>query len=74
MSESHFDETQAYFASIAESYDRLQPVVAGPAYQAGLDFVLKLIPHEPEDAFTCVELGCGTAALVIAAEKKGEER
>lgn len=66
MSESHFDETQAYFAAIAESYDRLQPVVAGPAYQAGLDLMLDLIPHEPDDAFTCVELGCGTAALTKA--------
>ncbi len=63
MSESHFDRSQAYFAAIAESYDRLQPVIAGPNYQAGLDFVLTLIPHEPEDAFVCVELGCGTAAL-----------
>ncbi len=63
MSESHFDDRQAYFAAIAESYDRLQPVVAGPGYQAGLDFMLELTPREPSDAFVCVELGCGTAAL-----------
>jgi hypothetical protein len=47
MSESDFDDRRAYFAAIAESYDRLQPVIAGPGYQAGLDFVLKLVPHEP---------------------------
>lgn len=45
--ESYFDDSQAYFAAIAESYDRLQPVIAGPSYQAGLDFALKLVPHEP---------------------------
>jgi len=45
--ESYFDDSQACFAAIAESYDRLQPVIAGPGYQAGLDFVLKLVPHEP---------------------------
>jgi ubiquinone/menaquinone biosynthesis C-methylase UbiE len=66
MSESRFDDSQAYFAAIAEAYDCLQPVVAGPAYQAGLDFVIEVIPHEPDDAFTCVELGCGTAALTEA--------
>ena len=53
----------AYFASIADTYERLQPVVAGPGYRAGLDFVLDLIPHQTEDAFVSVELGCGTAAL-----------
>jgi len=26
MSESHFDETQSYFAAVAESYDRLADV------------------------------------------------
>ncbi len=52
-----------YFASVAESYDRLQPVVAGPSYEAGLAFVLDLIPHQGRDVFTCVELGCGTATL-----------
>jgi len=66
MSESDFDDTQAYFAAIAESYDRLQPVVAGPGYQAGLDFVLKLVPHDEGEAFTAVELGCGTASLTAA--------
>jgi ubiquinone/menaquinone biosynthesis C-methylase UbiE len=28
--------------------------------------MVDLIAHEPEDAFTCVELGCGTAALTHA--------
>ena len=63
MSESDFDDSQAYFAAIAETYDRLQPVIAGPEYRAGLDFVLDLVPREPADAFTAVELGCGTAEL-----------
>lgn len=58
-----FSTDRAYFAAIAETYDRLQPVIAGPSYQAGLDFVLDLVPHEPDDAFTVVELGCGTAEL-----------
>ncbi len=66
MSESDFDDGQAYFAAIAETYDRLQPVIAGPDYRAGLDFVLDLVPREPADAFTAVELGCGTAALTEA--------
>jgi trans-aconitate methyltransferase len=52
-----------YFAAVAKSYDRLQPVIAGPSYQAGLDLVLVLVPREPEDAFAVVELGCGTAEL-----------
>jgi len=53
----------AYFASVAGSYDRLQPIVAGPSYEAGLAFILEFLPQEPDDAFTCVELGCGTATL-----------
>lgn len=52
-----------YFASVAESYDRLQPVIAGPSYEAGLGFVLDFLPREAGNAFTCVELGCGTATL-----------
>jgi ubiquinone/menaquinone biosynthesis C-methylase UbiE len=63
MSEPCFDDSQAYFAAVAESYDRLQPVVAGPSYSAGLGFVLDLVPHQPDDEFTAVELGCGTATL-----------
>jgi ubiquinone/menaquinone biosynthesis C-methylase UbiE len=65
MSE-HGPRDESYFAAIAQSYDRLQPVVAGPAYQAGLDFILTLIPHESDERFVCVELGCGTAALTAA--------
>jgi len=53
-----------YFASVAEGYDRTQPVMAGPAYAAGLSFVLDLIPYEADVPFTCVELGCGTATLL----------
>ena len=57
------DGEDSYFASVAESYDRLQPIVAGPSYEAGLSFVLEFLPHSADDAFTCVELGCGTATL-----------
>jgi len=56
-------EGDSYFVPVAESYDRLQPIVAGPSYQAGLAFVLEFLPQEPAHAFTCVELGCGTATL-----------
>ena len=41
------DTDSDYFATTVQTYDRLQPVIAGPGYQAGLDFVLKLVPHEP---------------------------
>jgi len=57
------DDPKSYFASVAESYDRLQPILAGPAYEAGLAFVLDLVPHQEQDAFICVELGCGTGTL-----------
>lgn len=53
----------SYFASVAESYDRLQPIMAGPSYEAGLAFVLQFLPHDADDAFVCVELGCGTGTL-----------
>ena len=66
MSEPSFEDNRAYFAAIAETYDRLQPVVAGPGYQAGLDFALKLVPRDEAEAFTAVELGCGTASLTAA--------
>ncbi len=54
----------SYFAGIAENYDRMQPIMAGPAYKAGLDFLVGLIPFEESEAFTCVELGCGTATVL----------
>jgi ubiquinone/menaquinone biosynthesis C-methylase UbiE len=52
-----------YFAAVADSYDRLQPIVAGPWYRSGLDFVCELVPYEPSEEFVFVELGCGTATL-----------
>jgi len=55
--------TDDYFASVAESYDRLQPIVAGPWYEAGLAMVRDMVPHESKEAFSFVELGCGTAVL-----------
>jgi len=33
--EEESDGEKAYFGAVAESYDRLQPVIAGPGYQAG---------------------------------------
>jgi SAM-dependent methyltransferase len=50
-----------YFATVAESYDRLQPILAGPSYGKGLDMIVDLIPFEPDAAFEFVELGSGTA-------------
>ena len=61
--DTHFDADRDYFAAIAESYDRIQPIIAGPSYRAGLAFLLELVPRESDEAFTFVELGCGTAAL-----------
>ena len=66
MSATDFDGDRDYFAATAQTYDRLQPIVAGLGYQAGIDFVLDLIPQEPDDAFVSVELGCGTASLTEA--------
>lgn len=50
-----------YFATVAESYDRLQPILAGPSYNKGLDIIVDLIPFDANDTFQFVELGCGTA-------------
>lgn len=52
-----------YFGQIADSYDRIQPIVVGPAYESGLQMVVDLILYEPDDVFQFVELGCGTAEL-----------
>ena len=54
-------EEQRYFEAVAESYDRLQPILAGPSYSRGLDMIVELIPFDQGDAFEFVELGCGTA-------------
>ena len=56
------DDT-AYFSQVAASYDRLQPILAGPAYEAGMAAVLDLVPHGPGEAFRFVDLACGTATL-----------
>ncbi|UCC69226.1 MAG: hypothetical protein JSV79_04735 [Armatimonadota bacterium] len=52
--DTHFDADRDYFAAIADSYDRLQPIIAGPSYREGLAFLLELVPHEPDEAFTFV--------------------
>jgi SAM-dependent methyltransferase len=50
-----------YFAGIAETYDRLQPILVGPAYEEGLKILVSLVPYEQNASFSIVELGCGTA-------------
>ena len=53
-------ENFSYFANIAESYDRIQPVLS-PPYARGLEMIVDLIPFEPGEPFEFVDLGCGTA-------------
>ena len=53
-------ESGDYFAAVAESYDRLQPILS-PPYSKGLEMMVDLIPFDPNDTFKFVELGCGTA-------------
>ena len=54
------EEGDRYFAAVAESYDRLQPVLS-PPYEKGLKMIVDLIPFDPEETFEFVDLGCGTA-------------
>ena len=49
-----------YFAEIAASYDRVQPVLSSP-YAAGIKMIVDLIPFGSDDPFKFVDLGCGTA-------------
>jgi SAM-dependent methyltransferase len=63
MGERCSSRANGYFASVARSYDRLQPILVGPGYEAGLAFVLDFLPRDRGDEFVCVELGCGTATL-----------
>ncbi len=60
MERSDTSEEGRYFASVAETYDRLQPVLS-PPYERGLGMIVDLIPFDPEEAFEFVDLGCGTA-------------
>jgi tRNA (cmo5U34)-methyltransferase len=52
---------QSYFGTVARTYDRLQPIVAGRSYAEALEVIVDLIPHGPDDSFEFTELGCGTA-------------
>lgn len=54
------NEGFSYFAEIAASYDRVQPVLS-PPYGRGLEMIDELIPFGQEDPFAFVDLGCGTA-------------
>ncbi len=53
-------EDDRYFAAVAESYDRLQPVLS-PPYEKGLEMIVDLIPFDPEETFKLVDIGSGTA-------------
>jgi SAM-dependent methyltransferase len=63
MERMRTDSGATYFGALAENYDRLQPVVAGPSYTAGLAMMVDLVPHDSGERFHFVELGCGTAEL-----------
>ena len=58
------EQSCGYFATIADSYDRLQSVLS-PPYSSGLDMIVDLIPFDADDAFEFVDLGCGTAEPTV---------
>lgn len=58
--DSSLPEWRNYFATVADSYDRLQPILS-PPYSKGLDMIVDLIPFDADDSFEFVDLGCGTA-------------
>ncbi|MYA22463.1 MAG: class I SAM-dependent methyltransferase [Gemmatimonadetes bacterium] len=62
--DSSLPEWRSYFATIADSYDRLQPVLS-PPYSKGLDMLVDLIPFDADDTFEFVDLGCGTAGPTV---------
>ena len=62
--DSSSPEWRSYFATVADSYDRLQPVLS-PPYGKGLDMLVELIPFDADDAFEFVDLGCGTAEPTV---------
>jgi hypothetical protein len=35
------EDEEAYFTSAAADYDHLQPIIAGPAYDQGLDTIVR---------------------------------
>lgn len=62
--DSALPKCRRYFATIADSYDRLQPVLS-PPYSKGLDMLVDLLPFAADDAFEFVDLGCGTAEPTV---------
>ncbi|MDE2812669.1 MAG: class I SAM-dependent methyltransferase [Gemmatimonadota bacterium] len=62
--DSPLPEWRSYFATVADSYDRLQPVLS-PPYSKGLEMIVNLIPFDADDAFEFVDLGCGTAEPTV---------
>ena len=34
-------ESESYFAQVAATYDRLQPLMVGPSYELGLQMMLR---------------------------------
>jgi ubiquinone/menaquinone biosynthesis C-methylase UbiE len=61
------DNSENYFAQVAKTYDRLQPLMVGPSYERGLEMMLDLIPFGRTDSFTFVDLGSGTAEFAMRA-------
>ena len=57
-------ESSRYFATVADSYDRLQPVLS-PPYNTGVGMIVDLIPFDADDSFEFVDLGCGTAEPTV---------
>ena len=62
--DSSLPEWRSYFATVADSYDRLQPVLS-PPYGRGLDMLVDLIPFDASESFEFVDLGCGTAEPTV---------
>ena len=71
---SQLSEESRYFSAVADSYDRLQPILAGPSYSKGLDMIVQLIPFAEDDAFEFAELRHGRTLLARAAALPPRER
>ena len=58
-----------YFDKYAADYDRIQPVKI-EMYRFYHELALDLIPFEPEDTFSVVDLGCGTGEFLAMLLKR----
>ncbi len=59
--DSRTPKESSYFATVAGTYDRLQPITAGRSYGDTLGIIVDLIPYDSSETFEFVKLGCGTA-------------